>query len=267
MALKFEKPLIGIEWEPQVSLQKYPNYLINISWIDTSVIKVSRFKNYVHLFIPSSLENMLKEKNMYIDVGNMEIYTDPVDIKYLNAEIAKRDKLLKEFWVLVANSINQMIGVFLPASNKSLFVTKHISMSYMVKPEITRRLIEEYRAGKQRRNPYEPKFDIKGVIDTYHHQRVHITVPYNFQHYEALYKSYLKAYHRDLLWYVFYKGKDIYTDSATKAYVRNEDNRIDSWLKDLKGWLLEYAQDNPMNEPILLGIATPTKFAEKHKLI
>jgi len=267
MSVKFEKPLIGIEWEPQVTLQKYPNYLVNVVWSNIPTIKVSRQVDHIYLLIPSSLKNMLKEKNMYVDVGNMEIYTDPVDIKHLNAEIAKRYKLFKEFWVLVASSINQMIGVFLPASNREPFVTKHISMSYMVKPEITRRLIEEYRAGKQRRNPYEPQFDIKGVIDTYHNTRIHITVPYNFQHYEALYKSYLKAYHRDLLWYVFYKGKDIYTDSATRAYVRNEDNRIQSWLKDLKGWLLEYAQDNPMNEPILLGIATPTTFKEKHKLI
>ena len=267
MSIKFEKPLIGIEWESQISLQKYPNYLVNVVWSNIPTIRVKRVKNGVHLSIPHSLENMLKKKNMYVDYGNMEIYTDPVDIKHLNAEIAKRYKLLKEFWVLVANSINQMIGVFLPASNKSPFVTKHVNMSYRVTSKVAMRLIEKYRAGKQHQNPYEPKFDTKGVIDTYHNTRIHITVPYNFQHYEALYKSYLKAYHRDLLWYVFYKGENVYTDSATRAYVRNEDNRIDSWLKDLKGWLLEYAQDNPMNESFLLGIATPTRFAEKHKLI
>ena len=267
MPIKFNKPLIGIEWEPQISLQKYPNYHINVKWGNFPVIKVSRQKGYVYLFIPDSLREMLKTKNMYIDVGNMEIYTDPVDIKHLPVEINKRYKLLKEFWVLAAEGINQMIGVFLPASNQEPFVTKHVNLSYTVKPEVARRLIEEYRAGKRQRNPYVPMFDIKEAVGSYHHERVHLKVPYNFQHYEALYKSYLRAYHRGLLWHVFNEGKNVYADSATRAYVRNRGNRIESWFEDLKGWLLEYSQDNPMNEPYLLGIATSERFAEKNKLI
>jgi hypothetical protein len=277
MSIKFNKPLIGIEWEPQVSLQNYPNNPVSLVWRNCQAIKVLQQKDHilqkdqVVLSIPNSLEKAFDIKNMYIDVNNMEIYTDPVDIKHLSAEIAKRDKLLKEFWVLVASHINQMIGVFLPASNKEPFVTKHVNISYSVKSEVAKRLIKGYYAGrqhnKQRQNPYMPQTLIKYVDDSYHNQRVHITVPYNFQHYEALYKSYLEVYHRALLRDVFIKGHNIYADSMTRAYVDNKDNRIETWFKTLKGWLLEYSQDNPMNDPILLGIATPTRFREKHKLI
>lgn len=267
MPIKFEKPLIGIEWEPQVSLQKYPNYRITVQWGNFSVIKASRQKDHVYIYIPQALRDNLKVRNMYVDVDNMEIYTDPVPINKLNAEINHRYKILKEFWVLASSHLNQMIGVLLPASSQAPFVTKHVSMSYTVKPSVAARLIAEYASGKQRRNPYEPKFDIKEAISTYHESRVHLKVPYNFVHYAALYKSYLRSYHRGLLWHVFNEGKNVYTDSAIKAYLRNEDNKIESWFKDVNGWLMEYSQDNPMNEPYLLGIATSDRFAEKHKLI
>lgn len=268
MSIKFSKPLIGIEWEPQVSLQKYGNYRTAVRWgRDEPKITITRRETEVYVLVPIALRDTLKNHNMYVDVGNMEIFTDPVDIKHLNAEINKRYKILKEFWVLAAQHTRQMIGVFLPASSREPYVTKHVSMSYTVSPQIVTQLMTEYAAGKRRRNPYEPKFDIKEALGSYHATRVHIKVPYNFKHYAALYKLYQRAYHRGALWHVFKAGESIYSDSAIRAYVRNEKNRIESWFDDLKIWLLEYAQDNPMNEPLLLGIATSSRFAEKTKLI
>ncbi len=270
MSIKFNKPLIGIEWEPQIALKQYPGYIINITpkmASYTSISSINEKSKTIELKISHELTKMLTNNNMYIDVNNMEIFTDPVfPINKLNAEIARRYKILSQFWVIIAKELKQIIGIFLPASNKAPFVTKHVNLSYMIKDDIIACLIKEHAFGK-RYNPYSPKITFKDVSSSYHNTRIHITVPYNFIYYKELYKSYIKAYHRDLLWNVLQRGQSIFIDSNIRAYIHNDNNRIETWIFDIKKWLLEYSQDNPMNEPILLGIATPDKFIKKHKLI
>lgn len=213
--------LIGIEWEPQFTLLKYPNYMVYFRTTKKRKSSVSRNPNnssssinlgymgisngdgrtkiiYVNI-APSydiwnatkvASHNMTKSspyRYLSIDNINFEVITKPVRIGRLQKEIGKAGKKIEEFCLLIYDLIGDA-GIFLPNWEKGFNKpSKHINISapnpFILIYESDEKFLKYVRSSKDK--GFGSKVEIKGECYK-HSNRVHLTVPYNFTDYEEL---------------------------------------------------------------------------------
>lgn len=161
-------PLIGLEFEPQLTLLNYPNKKVVIAYNCNNEIKVftTLCNVYVYSFI-EDLENSIvlllpDNYNNYIDSGssNLEFRTNPVSFTELPAELNRINATFQSVMLEIAK-VTGPLAAFLPANP----CTKHVNLSVPsceFPPDL-----------------YHTKPGVYG-------QRIHIKVPYNFTNYSSL---------------------------------------------------------------------------------
>lgn len=168
-----DRIVIGIEYEPQVTLLRYPNLPVHFGRSTQESVSKVVYKDqdeiqHEHVVVYLEHENELA--SLYSNVihryksgvdlsgdmyGNIEIRTEPCYLKDLPAELKRMTEALAQFTHDVAQYAGP-IGVFLPPANvhipryvrkrrhlqpmqwrdaaeKKLYLTKHISLSYTLK--------------------------------------------------------------------------------------------------------------------------------------
>ena len=118
-------PLIGLEWEPQLTLLNYPNrsvFIMSGEHIDNTIHletleKEVIFCKCVYIYLP-------KEYQKNIDNSNLEFRTPPVSFEELPKEIEKAQTEMENLIKAIAKELGPT-GVFLPASPCS----KHVNVS------------------------------------------------------------------------------------------------------------------------------------------
>jgi hypothetical protein len=222
--------LIGIEWEPQFTLLKWPTYPVYIKNTKKRIgsvipqyfnadgyISKSSYQR-VSVEVPASYGvwrstnaayNNWNRKNPYrymsIDGTNFEIITKPVKIEKLSSEIKKADKHLKEFCGKLFK-LTGPLGVFLPNWEFGYGVpSKHVNISLddmLLLPKSDNKFLKSLIGFKDR--GFVSKIDLKGECHT-HQSRVHITVPYNFDDYDGLLDFFQKTKinKSDIMFYLY----------------------------------------------------------------
>lgn len=160
-------PLIGLEFEPQLTLLNYPNKAVYIfsklglrlpeSESDEIIINPHEEFRHVSILLPSRFYQ-------YIDlsISNLEFRTSPVSFAGLSDELHKLNQKFKEVILEIAEVVGP-IGAFLPAAP----CTKHVNISTANQPVMKALDTQGYKAG------------------TYG-WRKHIRVPYDYINYESL---------------------------------------------------------------------------------
>lgn len=152
-------PLIGIEWEPQLTLLNYPNKAIYIHLSENFRTDIVNYdEKCVVIFLSLKYSG-------YTDkvVANIELRTDPVKLENLPIEIHNCQKVMEDIVKDIAKIVGP-VGVFLPAFPCS----KHVNVSF--KGMLSDILF--------------PRYVIKPGIYGY---RQHARVPYNFTDYKSLF--------------------------------------------------------------------------------
>lgn len=162
------RTIIGIEWEPQLTFLSYPNMAVYVFEDDDLSLATVEWEHekIVRLGVPRFPKR--SELDMYVDTGvlNLEIYTQPVQLKDLQEEIDRHTKILGEFIEKISYALEERIGVFLPKPRPA----KHVNLSF-----------------HENKNPFKTRVEIKPSWETSQDSdRIHITVPYNFIDYENL---------------------------------------------------------------------------------
>lgn len=146
-------PLIGLEYEPQLTLLNYPKKSVFIV-MDNKSIVVEYFRtNCVVLTLPYKYCNNR-------DQDNLEFRTPPVKFENLPEEIAKLQTEMESLIKEIAKVVGP-VGIFLPAQP----CTKHINLSGLGKP-VTRK-------------------DAEVKLGNYGN-RYHLKVPYSFTDYNHI---------------------------------------------------------------------------------
>ncbi|HLE87626.1 MAG TPA: hypothetical protein VI727_08155 [Candidatus Brocadiaceae bacterium] len=150
-------PLIGIEWEPQLTLLNYAGKEVYVHMsknLQTNI--VNNNEKCVVIFLSNKYSG-------YIDkaVENIELRTDPVKLEDLNTEIQKCQKVMEDIVKDIAK-VARPVGIFLPAYP----CTKHVNVSF-----------------KNVNNKYASICPLKGGDYGFRH---HVKVPYNFMDYKSL---------------------------------------------------------------------------------
>ena len=155
-----DHPLIGIEWEPQLTLLNYPVKAIHIHLSDNSMTDIVNHDEKCEKYVIIYLSN---KYSVYIDkaVENIELRTDPVKLDDLNTEIQKCQKVMEDIVKDIAK-VAGPTGIFLPAFP----CTKHVNVSF-----------------KEVNDRYASTYSIKGGDYGLRH---HIKVPYNFTDYKSI---------------------------------------------------------------------------------
>jgi hypothetical protein len=198
-------------------------------------------------------------KLMGIDGTNFEIRTIPSSFKQLTNNIAIADSLLFLFIEKLNRCISGGVGVFLPKTTifeastletllystpRISIPTKHINITFNDMPihdnywSYGRLLDAKFFITKislKQRKLSSPK-------------RLHITVPYNFTDYGNLIKVAYPMYQK------MYDGCPSRAPKYTNVDITEQYNDIIKYLDD-------WAQNNPMNSPILL------KYIKKKRLV
>lgn len=221
-----DKVLIGIEWEPQITLLEFPNLPVNFraSLIESNIgifdegknilvsIKDGLFRNYHtgdftdnHCFLST---DQVKQ--------NIELRTFPTAFHQLEDQILLCNKYLKHFILKLRQRTNNGIGVFLPKAilaesdgigfmdDRDVYhfleystPSKHVNISFrgdnklsMVTNSMLRNLDElpnRLNKSKEYKSIRAFRTFIKTRISTADYgERLHITVPYNFTEYKKL---------------------------------------------------------------------------------
>lgn len=144
-------PLIGIEWEPQLTLLNYPKKKVDIrvlsSISEISTASKSKGNDACCLFLPEKYKK-------YVDVDNLEFRTKPVKFDDLKDEIKRVQDGMETVVKEIAKEVGP-VGVFLPGDP----CTKHVNIS-----------------GIHHLGPSEIKEGEFG-------ERIHIRVPYSYNDY------------------------------------------------------------------------------------
>ena len=149
-------PLIGIEWEPQLTLLNYPNKAAYIHLSENSQTDIVNCDEKCVVIFLSDKYSYYTDKA----VENIELRTDPVKLEDLPAEIQKCQKVMEDIVKDIAK-VAGPVGVFLPAHPCS----KHVNISFKGMSVLS------------------PRYAIKPGIYGY---RQHNKVPYNFMDYKSI---------------------------------------------------------------------------------
>ncbi len=174
--------LIGIEWEPQLSIKGYFGKAIFVN-IDNHNTHIGKCGMYGHqpliithdpdkvicLFVKPELTN-----NCDTFCSNLEFRTNPVKLTDLPAEIKRVEKEMITVIENIAKDIDRDIGVFLPTNNGEprYCCYKHINLSLP--------------------NNIYPEKDVFHTKDgDIHSHRHHYRVSYDTNNYEEIINTYL----------------------------------------------------------------------------
>lgn len=155
---------MGIEWEVQLVLPKYPKKAVHVTTAVWGALGVDEYEEHIVLCIPM-------KKKAYIDMQNLEFRTKKTRLPTLRAEIKRVEELeLAPLILDLARELDTAIGVFLPMVVGETAPSKHVSIS----------LHDLFGS-----NPFSTRITLK-ASRTGWRKRVHITVPYNFTAYREL---------------------------------------------------------------------------------
>jgi hypothetical protein len=222
--------LIGIEWEPQFTLLRYPNHsvyfkvtkkrkpFIHLEYTSPEIYKLEQTFKRVFVELPLSynvkLSNFVALKNWHIknpyryvsiDNINFEVITKPVTLDKLPNEMVKADQHLKKFCLKIEKLVGPL-GVFLPTWELGFSQpSKHVNISSKKEMEfidIGGKFLRETL--KIAHNGFSSTINFKGECRI-HQRRLHITVPYNFTDYKGLMEltSLPKISKADLIFYLY----------------------------------------------------------------
>lgn len=116
-------PLIGIEWEPQLTLLNYPKRMISVgggpymSKVRVDFISEDGFEDVCYLFLPGKYAR-------YRDSDNLEFRTNPVKFEDLKKEIKRVQDEMENVVKEIAKEVGPT-GIFLPGYP----CTKHVNIS------------------------------------------------------------------------------------------------------------------------------------------
>ncbi len=127
------KTLVGMEWEPQLTLLKYPRKRVNVflkgEWYycpeyhqDKCCVHTDEDEGEVSIIVP---DNSWWTSVTDDDCANIEIRTAPVTIKRFPAEVKRADRRLEEVVCRIAKFCGPT-GVFLPTRRG---LSKHLNLS------------------------------------------------------------------------------------------------------------------------------------------
>ncbi len=206
--------LIGIEWEPQFTLLRYPNHSV---YFKTSLrrrasviaeyggvgiyaqddsqkrVTVDLAATYDIWTASKVAEYNARHKSPYrytsTDGKNFEVITKPVPLDKLGSEIISAEKHLKNFCEKVVD-LTGPLGVFLPMWDSGFGQpSKHVNISNEAGLSITRGTgkILSKKLSELSSKGFFSNINLKGDC-TKHRNRLHVTVPYNFTDYDKLLK-------------------------------------------------------------------------------
>lgn len=163
-------PLIGIEFEPQLTLLNYPNKKVVIACNNSHEIEVTtKFNPLYHTYIQDFQNSIVLllpyNYNNHIDSGssNLEFRTEPVSFTELPEELNRINATFQSLMLEIAK-VTGPLAAFLPAYPCS----KHVNLST---PRGSGYSMYDYY------NNHKP-----GIYGN----RAHINVPYNFINYVSL---------------------------------------------------------------------------------
>lgn len=232
---------VGIEWEPQITLLKYPCKAIYVysMHFSTSIYATRSYecrtpgeRAGMQLVLDESQLRKITSDRVYIDdgVANLEVATKPVEIQDLAEEIEKCAKSLQKVSEYIATVTQSQVGVFLPVSTSHLLdlhvipllkPAKHINIDIPL--ESLHSLPDEERAFFARK---------AGVYG----RRLHVPVPYNFTEYADLLEEVRKVY------------REMKSELAIVEYVS------------------DFVEAYSMKKPILLGYVRHEKYVRIRSL-
>jgi len=188
-------PLIGVEWEVQLSLPKSGNKQVYALRTKSSQCIVSEHvpsDKDKSLFILTIPEALLKEYNALPDLGNIEIRSNPVKISDLPKEIKRSETNLANIINKIHADIQQPIGVFLPGTKK--FSSEY---SNFLEANLYSGLTKHVNISIPSADLPLSTYDVDTILPSlvmakdgdYHSVRVHIRVPYTFCDYRELFNK------------------------------------------------------------------------------
>ena len=174
--------LVGIEWEPQLTLEEYPQkkvFVFEPYHLDkTATCGVDDcFGEKVVSLCPFYGSKKYSRISYDMPVHNLEVRTNPVTLRELPDEIAECQKQLAEFVIDLAKDVGG-VGVFLPRSERKkmrdrryLNISKHLNLSVD---------IERYTPTFPKRDvDLEEGIQIKASDPGYpSSHRLHLKIPY-----------------------------------------------------------------------------------------
>lgn len=223
---KKEKPvyqnLIGLEWEPQLTIPEVGNYPIYVSYTSGKT-RLEQAINRLYLNFNTDFFEM-DRKRTTLDIlswkmayHNIEIKTMPIGLSQLQDEINLSNDLLGQFIEKVSKIIKMKIGVFLPVPKVTFQPeyfegNKHVNISFAnasqeqmeyfsyTKPNMSAqdknwiRIKQEFKFKN-----YNTSITTKdGDKHDYVPIRIHIHTPYQFTDYNGLYENVCKNFNTDV---------------------------------------------------------------------
>jgi|SRR5581483_5565763 len=211
-----QHPLIGIEWEVQLSFPKLGKRQVSADWIQYIPCSFEFLGERVSLKIDSSLIS----KYVDLDQGNIEFRSEPVAISDLDQEIKRVEKILANTITQISKDTKQDIGVFLPSTMRWDYfpkVTKHVSISIPNHYDYPDFIFEAIAA---------KMVNIKE--GDYHRCRLHVRVPYTFCDYEELFNKTID--------FIKHNTKKQYMDYIKSLYAEDQPIRFVGYVKN-KNWV------------------------------
>lgn len=178
-------PLVGIEWEPQLTLLNAPNCPVYV-YPDFGATNFSLLENegIAYLQVPTKYHHV-------IDVRNVEFRTPPVSLEELPQTCKEANEYMKGVIKEIARDVGA-VGVFFPQSgidspeDSNVLPHKHVNISFPVHciPGLfsLRPLPDTYCVLSDL-----PSLNYLVKLSPYYECfRLHIRVPYQFKDYEGL---------------------------------------------------------------------------------